>query len=67
MSTLSLRSVPRQDLRWRAHMENALAVDQFLESRALVCSVLYPKLPSHPQHAIHKNRRRECPEWFPST
>lgn len=38
-------------LRMKAHGEGALAVAQFLESHPKVTRVLYPGLPSHPQHA----------------
>ena len=36
----------------KQHAKNALAVAQFLESSPLVDSVIYPGLPSHPQHAL---------------
>lgn len=42
----------------RAHYENALAISQFLESNARVESVLYPALPSHPQHDVHQKQTK---------
>ncbi|TMS35124.1 hypothetical protein L596_002587 [Steinernema carpocapsae] len=52
------RGVKTLHLRMRAHMENALAVAMFLESHSLVENVIYPELPSHPQHAIHKKQTK---------
>ncbi len=53
---LCLRSLHTLDLRMRAHQENALAVSQFLESHPRIDRVLYPGLPSHPQHALAKRQ-----------
>ncbi|HWQ12193.1 MAG TPA: cystathionine gamma-synthase [Roseiflexaceae bacterium] len=39
-------------VRMRAHGENALAVARFLEQHPAVEQVIYPGLPSHPQHAL---------------
>jgi O-succinylhomoserine sulfhydrylase len=47
---LILKSLETLDLRVRRACENALKVAQFLESR--VPRLLYPGLPSHPQHAL---------------
>jgi cystathionine beta-lyase/cystathionine gamma-synthase len=49
---LCLRGTKTLHLRMRAHNENALAVARFLEGHAKVDRVLYPGLPSHPQHAL---------------
>ena len=49
---LCLRGTKTLHLRMRAHNENALAVARFLEDRADVARVLYPGLPSHPQHDL---------------
>ncbi|WP_347301929.1 aminotransferase class I/II-fold pyridoxal phosphate-dependent enzyme [Croceibacterium sp. TMG7-5b_MA50] len=45
-----LKGLETLDLRARRQSENALAVAQFLESRGV--EVLYPGLPSHPQHDL---------------
>lgn len=39
-------------LRMKAHEEGALMVARFLESHPKVTRVIYPGLPSHPQHAL---------------
>jgi methionine-gamma-lyase len=39
-------------LRMKAHEEGALAVARFLESHPKVIRVIYPGLPSHPQHEL---------------
>ncbi len=51
-----LRSLHSLDLRMRAHQEGALAVARFLESHPRIARVLYPGLPSHPQHALAKRQ-----------
>ncbi len=45
----SLKTLP---LRMRAHADGALAVAQFLQTHPGVTQVLYPGLPSHPDHAL---------------
>ncbi|KAI6196906.1 Gamma-cystathionase [Aphelenchoides besseyi] len=55
---LANRGAKTLHLRMRAHMENGLAVAQFLESNSRVERVLYPELESHPQHKIHKKQAR---------
>jgi O-succinylhomoserine sulfhydrylase len=47
---LLLKSLETLDLRVRRACENALAVADFLQTR--VPRLLYPGLPSHPQHAL---------------
>lgn len=51
-SYLALRGVKTLALRMRAHSSNALALAQWLESQPKVAKVIYPGLPSHPQHAL---------------
>uniref|UniRef100_A0A7I4Y5R0 cystathionine gamma-lyase n=1 Tax=Haemonchus contortus TaxID=6289 RepID=A0A7I4Y5R0_HAECO len=52
------RGLKTLHLRMRAHYQNALAVAQYLESNERVESVLYPALPSHPQHKIHVSQTK---------
>ena len=42
-------------LRMRAHQEGALAVGRFLEQHPKVEAVVYPGLPSHPQHNLARH------------
>jgi methionine-gamma-lyase len=49
---LILRGLQTLPLRMARHCENALAVARFLEGHPKVARVLYPGLPSHPQHAL---------------
>jgi cystathionine gamma-lyase len=53
---MCLRSVKTLAVRMRAHEQNALAVARFLESHRKVERVVYPGLPSHPQHALAKKQ-----------
>ncbi len=39
-------------------MESALRVASFLESHPAVEKVLYPQLPSHPQHELHMRQTK---------
>ncbi|HVI25727.1 MAG TPA: cystathionine gamma-synthase [Xanthomonadaceae bacterium] len=55
-SFLALRGLKTLHLRMRAHCDNALALAQWLESHPAVEKVLYPGLPSHPQHALAKRQ-----------
>ncbi len=43
-------------LRMRAHAESALKVAGFLESHSGIQRVIYPGLPSHPQHELAKRQ-----------
>jgi cystathionine beta-lyase/cystathionine gamma-synthase len=53
---LLLRSLKTFELRVERQNENALALARFLESHRGVKRVLYPGLPSHPQHAIARKQ-----------
>jgi len=47
-----LKGMETLGVRMRAHCANALAMATWLESHPAVERVLYPGLPSHPQHAL---------------
>ena len=51
-SFLVLRGIKTLALRMERHCGNALAVARWLESHREVRRVIYPGLPSHPQHAL---------------
>lgn len=51
---LILRGAATLPIRMRAHAENAMVVAEFLEQHPKVRKVIYPGLPSHPQHALAK-------------
>jgi methionine-gamma-lyase len=53
---LILRGAATLPLRMAAHAEGALSVARFLEEHPRVKRVLYPGLPSHPQHALAKRQ-----------
>ncbi len=53
---LIMRGMATFPLRMKAHEENALKVAQFLESHPKVKKVVYPGLPSHPQHELAKKQ-----------
>ena len=50
------KSLETLDLRMERHCRNALALAEALESHADVERVLYPFLPSHPQHELAKRQ-----------
>ncbi|KAJ1735291.1 cystathionine gamma-lyase cys3 [Coemansia biformis] len=52
------RGIKTLHLRMRQHAENAQRVAEFLEASPLVDSVIYPGLPSHPQHALARRQMR---------
>jgi len=52
------RGLKTLHLRMKAHYENALRVAQYLEAHPMVERVMYPALPSHPQHEIHKKQTK---------
>ncbi len=49
---LILRGIATLPIRMRSHEENALTVATFLQDHADVEKVIYPGLPSHPQHEL---------------
>lgn len=51
-SWLLLRGIKTLALRMERHQSNALAIAHFMETHPQVRRVLYPGLPSHPQHAL---------------
>jgi cystathionine beta-lyase/cystathionine gamma-synthase len=53
-SWLCLRSIRTLGLRMRQANENAAALAEFLSRRPEVSRVIYPGLPSHPQHKLAK-------------
>ena len=55
-SFLALRGVKTLALRMERHCANALAIAERLEAHPAVKRVIYPGLPSHPQHALAKRQ-----------
>jgi cystathionine beta-lyase/cystathionine gamma-synthase len=55
---LIMRGIATFPLRMKAHAQSALAVAQFLESHPKVTRVIYPGLPSHPQHELAQRQMR---------
>jgi cystathionine gamma-lyase len=55
-SWLILRSLKTLPVRMRAHQQNALALGEWLAKHPAVEKVIYPGLPSHPQHALAKTQ-----------
>lgn len=49
---LILRGLTTLPIRMAAHQENALAVARYLENHPRIMRVIYPGLPSHPQHDL---------------
>ncbi len=55
---LFLRGLKTLEVRIERHNKNALELAKFLETQELVERVLYPGLPSHPQHELAKKQMR---------
>lgn len=51
-----LKGLETLDLRVRRHAENALGIGSFLEDHKKVNRVIYPDLPSHPQHNLARRQ-----------
>ncbi len=55
-SFLALRGLKTLAIRMERHHQNALALAQWLQHQPQVSEVIYPGLPSHPQHALAKRQ-----------
>jgi cystathionine gamma-lyase len=55
-SFLALRALKTLPLRMERHAENAMAVAEWLEGHPKIEKLLYPGLPSHPQHQLAKRQ-----------
>ena len=55
-SFLALRGLKTLHLRMKAHCENAQAIAEFLQGHDAVQEVIYPGLPTHPQHELAKRQ-----------
>ncbi len=55
---LIMRGITTLPIRMKAHEMNALKVAHFLEAHPQVKQVIYPGLPSHPQHQLAKQQMR---------
>ncbi len=55
---LVLRGLKTLALRLERHSQNALEIAQWLEMQPHIARVLYPGLPSHPQHAVARKQMR---------
>ena len=55
---LIMRGIATLPLRMRAHAEGAEKVARFLEAHPKVTRVIYPGLPSHPQHELAQRQMR---------
>lgn len=55
LTLLGIKTLP---LRMEKHSENGMAVAKYLEAHPKVKKVIYPGLPSHPQHEIAKRQMK---------
>eukprot|EP01133_Synstelium_polycarpum_P006257 gene6257-7257_t len=55
---LALRGIKTLHIRMREHEKNAFAICKFLEAHPKVERVIYPGLPSHPQHELCKRQMK---------
>jgi methionine-gamma-lyase len=55
---LIMRGASTLPIRMAAHQENALAVASALEQYSKITRVIYPGLPSHPQHGLAKRQMK---------
>ncbi len=56
---LTLRGIKTLHLRMQRHCENAMALATMLDEHPAVAKVIYPGLPSHPQHELAKRQMRD--------
>ncbi|KAG1453868.1 hypothetical protein G6F56_007464 [Rhizopus delemar] len=54
---LARRGLMTLEVRMQRHAENAQAVAEYLETNDLVEQVIYPGLPSHPEHELAKKQQ----------
>ena len=57
-SFLALRGIKTLALRMERHSQNALAIARWLEQQPQIAKVIYPGLPSHPQHDLARRQMR---------
>lgn len=57
-SFLALRGLKTLIVRMERHCENALALAQWLSEHPQISKVIYPGLPSHPQHILAKKQMK---------
>lgn len=57
-SFLAHRGLKTLGIRMERHSSSALSLAAMLESHAAIARVIYPGLPSHPQHALAKRQMR---------
>ncbi|XP_038601870.1 cystathionine gamma-lyase [Tachyglossus aculeatus] len=55
------RGLKTLQIRMKQHFQNGLAVAKYLESDPRVEKVIFPGLPSHPQHELVKRQCTGCP------
>jgi cystathionine gamma-lyase len=55
---LALRGIKTLGLRMERHCDNAMQIAKFLEQHPKIERVIYPGLPSHPQHDIARRQMR---------
>uniref|UniRef100_A0A7N9AZG8 Cystathionine gamma-lyase n=1 Tax=Mastacembelus armatus TaxID=205130 RepID=A0A7N9AZG8_9TELE len=55
------RGLKTLQLRMAQHFKNAMAAAKFLEANPRVERVIFPALPSHPQHEVMKRQCTGCP------
>lgn len=55
-SFLALRGVKTLALRMQRHCENGMKIARWLEGRSDIIQVIYPGLPSHPQHELARQQ-----------
>jgi cystathionine gamma-lyase len=55
-SFLAMRGLKTLALRMERHCQNAMAVARYLSTHPKVAKVIYPGLPSHPQHELAKRQ-----------
>ncbi|WP_201722446.1 PLP-dependent transferase, partial [Sulfitobacter sp. HI0129] len=55
---LIARGASTLPLRMKAHQAGAMAVAEWLENQSSVTKVMYPGLPSHPQHDLAKHQMK---------